>query len=137
MDPRQQYPQTHARTQIIEHHSLARAHTTQTHTVNPQSRWYYGIHVRTCATDYVTPYLSLAYFRVLDHLGSVSVSACPIVGFVARLQIPLPHTRAVGPRVRGLYTLVWHRICAFRGFVRATFRPHLNEIHPAYAPQES
>ena len=61
LDARQQYPQTHARTQIIEHHSLARAHTTQTHTVNPQSRWYYGIHVRTCATDYVTPYLRILF----------------------------------------------------------------------------
>ena len=62
-------------------------------------------------TDDVTLYLQKAYFRAGDHLGSVSVSACPIVGFVARLQIPLPHTRTVGPQVRGPHVGVALDLC--------------------------
>ena len=61
--------------------------------------------------DYVTPYLRKACFRTGDHLGSVSVLACPILGFVARLQIPLPHTRTVGPRVRGPHVGVALDLC--------------------------
>ena len=86
----------------------------------------------------MTPFLTKVYFRALDTLRSVSAWACPIVGFVARLQIPLPHTRAVGPRVRGLHVGVALDLFVRFGALsdRATFRP-LNGIHPAYAPQES
>ena len=47
----------------------------------------------------------------MDHLGSVSVLACPIVGFVARHQTPLTRTRAVVPRVRGLHVGVAPDLC--------------------------
>ena len=56
-------------------------------------------------------YLSQACFRVLDHLGSVDVLACPTFGFHARPQIPLARTRAVGPRVRDLYVGVAPDLC--------------------------
>ena len=59
----------------------------------------------------MTPFLTKVYFRALDTLRSVSALACPIVGFVARLQTPLTHTRAVGPRVRGLHVVVAPDLC--------------------------
>ena len=56
-------------------------------------------------------YLSQACFRVLDHLGSVDVLACPTFGFHARLEILLARIRAVGPRVRDLYVGVAPDLC--------------------------
>ena len=56
-------------------------------------------------------YLSQAYFRALDHLGSVGALACPSFGFYARPEIPLARTRAEGPRVRDLYVGVAPDLC--------------------------
>ena len=79
------------------------------HTINPnfyrneeEICWGMG-----CIPQLVRPVL----FRALDDLRSVSALACPIVGFVARLQIPLPHTLAVGPRVRGPHVGVALDLC--------------------------